>query len=60
MVSRIALLLALPLAVACAPVAGGEDALAPLQEASVPGALFVAGKFGNTLSKVDLVINVKA
>ena len=54
MVSRIALLLALPLAVACAPVAGGEDALAPPQKASVPGALFVAGKFGNTLSKVDL------
>ncbi|MEC8837131.1 MAG: hypothetical protein VX719_04900, partial [Pseudomonadota bacterium] len=54
MVSRIALLLALPLAVACAPVAGGEDALAPPQEASVPGALLVAGKFGNTLSKVDL------
>ena len=53
MVSRLAILLTLPLAVACAPVAGGGDAVSsPAPDAE--GALFVAGKFGNTLSKVDL------
>ncbi|ABC63572.1 YncE family protein [Erythrobacter litoralis] len=42
-----------PLAlVACAPV-GSELASEP-DASSVTGALFVAGKFGNTLSKVDL------
>ncbi len=53
MVSRLAILLTLPLAVACAPVTGGGDAVSsPAPDAE--GALFVAGKFGNTLSKVDL------
>lgn len=42
--------LALPLAVAAAPAAGEEGSASPV----VGGALFVAGKFGNTLSKVDL------
>ncbi len=54
MVSRIALLFALPLAVACAPVAGEGEPVAPPAGSDVEGALFVAGKFGNTLSKVDL------
>ncbi|WP_345719552.1 beta-propeller fold lactonase family protein [Qipengyuania qiaonensis] len=54
MVSRFASLLALPLAVACAPVTGEGDAAAPPVASNVSGALFVAGKFGNLLSKVDL------
>lgn len=43
--------LAALLVTGCAPVAG-DAALAPSNDAS--GALFVAGKFGNTLAKVDL------
>lgn len=54
MVSRFASFLALPLAAACAPVTGGGDAPSLPTAADVDGALFVAGKFGNTLSKVDL------
>ncbi len=54
MVSRFASLLVLPLAVACAPVAGEGDAASQPVASDVEGALFVAGKFGNTLSKVDL------
>jgi DNA-binding beta-propeller fold protein YncE len=54
MVSRIVLILALPLAVACAPVGGeGEAVPAPLAS-DAEGALFVAGKFAGTLSKVDI------
>ena len=48
--AKIALLLAGLLA-ACAP-AGGP--MPPASSADVAGALFVAGKFGNTLAKVDL------
>lgn len=54
MVSRLALILALPLAAACAPVGGEAEAPTPLAASDVSGALFVAGKFGNTLAKVDL------
>ena len=49
--SRLALFTAL-LAAACAPAS--ERAPAAASDASVSGALFVAGKFGNTLAKVDL------
>ena len=44
--------LALPLLAACAPVS--EDASVQPTPDKVSGALFVAGKFGNTLAKVDL------
>ncbi|MBX7493319.1 YncE family protein [Qipengyuania sp. 1NDW9] len=44
--------LALPLLAACAPVSD-EPTPAP-SESEVSGSLFVAGKFGNTLAKVDL------
>ena len=54
MVSRLALLLALPLTAACAPMAPSGDARAPISGQPVEGALFVAGKFGNTLTKVEL------
>ena len=54
MVSRFTLAFAFPLAVACAPVDGDGEAAAPRMASDVEGALFVAGKFGNTLSKVDL------
>lgn len=40
------------LAAACAPVSGQRAGASSSQEVS--GALFVAGKFGNTLAKVDL------
>ena len=53
-VSRLALVLALPLAVACAPVGGEGEATAVRLASDVEGALFVAGKFASTLSKVDL------
>ena len=49
--SRLALVPAL-LAAACAPVT--EQAPAAASDPAVSGALFVAGKFGNTLAKVDL------
>ncbi len=42
---------------ACAPVAG-EEANAPA-ESDADGALFVAGKFGNTLSRIDLASGVE-
>ena len=45
-------LLALALLAACAPVV--DTAPMAVSPAAVPGALFVAGKFGNTLAKVDL------
>ena len=54
MVSRFTLAFAFPLAVACAPVGGEGESAAPRVDSDVEGALFVAGKFGNTLSKVDL------
>ena len=54
MVSRLPLLLALPLIAACAPMAPSGDARAPLSGQPVEGALFVAGKFGNTLARIDL------
>ena len=54
MVSRLPLLLALPLIAACAPMAPSGDARAPISGQPVEGALFVAGKFGNTLTKVEL------
>ncbi len=54
MVGRFASFLTLPLAAACAPVMGGGDAPSLPTAADVDGALFVAGKFGNMLSKVDL------
>ena len=54
MVSRRASLLFLPLAVACAPVAGGDERPEPVASEEAKGALFVAGKFGNTLAKIDL------
>ncbi|NNC52339.1 MAG: YncE family protein [Erythrobacter sp.] len=44
--------LALPLLAACAPVS--EDAQVQPTPGKVSGALFVAGKFGNTLAKVEL------
>ncbi|UOR16786.1 YncE family protein [Qipengyuania aquimaris] len=44
--------LALPLLAACAPVS--EDTSVQPTPDKVSGALFVAGKFGNTLAKVDL------
>ncbi|MGE5953069.1 MAG: YncE family protein, partial [Qipengyuania vulgaris] len=51
MVSRLALVPAL-LAAACVPAS--ERAPAAASDAPASGALFVAGKFGNTLAKVDL------
>ncbi|WP_100261102.1 YncE family protein [Qipengyuania seohaensis] len=48
---RIAALLPILLA-SCAPVA--EDGLRAASDTSAEGALFVAGKFGNTLAKIDL------
>ncbi|QYJ06297.1 YncE family protein [Qipengyuania flava] len=48
------MMLALPVAVACAPVGGEAEAPTPLASSEASGALFVAGKFGDTLSKVDL------
>ena len=54
MVSRLVSILALSLAVACAPVSLERDAASDAVTGDAEGALFVAGKFGNTLSKVDL------
>ena len=51
-VSTIALLALVPLAAACAPVADRGAAVAG--EPGASGALFVAGKFGNSLAKIDL------
>lgn len=52
MVSRRFLLIPVLLAAACAPVS--EQAPVAAGDPDIAGALFVAGKFGNTLSKVDL------
>ena len=54
MVSRLVSILALSLAVACAPASLERDAASDAVTGDAEGALFVAGKFGNTLSKVDL------
>ena len=54
---RCAGLLPLPLLAACAPIA--EQAPAAATSDEVSGALFVAGKFGNTLAKVDLASGVE-
>lgn len=56
MVSRALPFALIPLAVACAPLAEVSTDPAP-QAAS--GALFVAGKFGNTLAKVDLATGTR-
>ncbi|RGP40401.1 Non-specific serine/threonine protein kinase [Altererythrobacter insulae] len=40
--------------VACSPIEGGQSVTDPQVASSVSGTLFVANKFGNTLSKVDL------
>lgn len=50
---KISLLPILGSLVACAPVT--EERVGPVVSDEVTGALFVAGKFGNTLAKVDLV-----
>ncbi|WP_234030138.1 YncE family protein [Erythrobacter mangrovi] len=54
--SRVFPLVLIPLAVACAPLA--EVTETPAAE-GVSGALFVAGKFGNTLAKVDLATGAR-
>ena len=54
MVRSARLLFSVLLAGACAPVTGGESRVADPATAAPGGALFVAGKFGNTLAKVDL------
>ena len=54
MVRSARLLFSVLLAGACAPVTGGESRVAVPATAAPGGALFVAGKFGNTLAKVDL------
>ena len=50
--ARIAIATALLIGSACAPVS--ESRSPAVDKPQVSGALFVAGKFGNTLSKVDL------
>lgn len=54
MVRSATLLLSMLLAGACAPVTGGESRVADRATRAPGGALFVAGKFGSTLAKVDL------
>lgn len=56
MVNRVFQLVLIPLAVACAPLAGGTADPAPRTSG---GALFVAGKFGDTLAKIDLATGAR-
>lgn len=60
MVRRATLLISFVLAAACAPLAEGDGRVAFSADKAPEGALFVAGKFGNTLAKVDLATGSQA